>query len=147
MYNKNTMWETYEYWSGILEKIPRSRLVEMADELNHGGWPKELGIAPEDTAERNEARKDVMAWIEVECGNKALLRYHHLHNLLRTEQEFEDWWDEQSAWWLWGEGARDDFQALVIDAVIAAISSRRKLLEGALFVLGITIGVALGVLL
>ena len=34
-------------------------------------------------------------YIESEIGSKEILRYHHLHNCGRTNQQFEEWWAEQ----------------------------------------------------
>ena len=150
MEDKNRVWDDFEYWSEVLERIPRIRLVEMADELNHRGWPHELGSEPKDPVRREEIRHTVQGWIEVEVGHKALLRYHHLNNLCRTEREFEDWWDEQNAWWIHPEETRDALKAVVAEAVTevdaAKVNSSHRcttiLLLGA-FLLGAGLGMLL----
>lgn len=108
--------ETFLKVEELLEQIPRERMIEMGDELNrYDCWPAELEEIP---SERREAhRNELRSMVEVRVGRRALLRYHHLHNLHRTEQEFEDWWEERGAWWLRDGQAAEELKELIADAL------------------------------
>lgn len=42
---------------------------------------------------RSRIISPILRYIDGLIGHKAVLRYHHIHNLHRTDQQFEDWWD------------------------------------------------------
>lgn len=80
--------------------ISRERLLEMESEINRWEWPTELGEAPEgwetmSAAERDEHIRDWHEFIGGKFSEKEKLRYHHIHNLHSTEQQFEDWWNSE----------------------------------------------------
>ncbi len=102
-----------------LREIPEQEWPEVYDLLNSWNWSSKLGIAPTDwntmpswsnrkflgltiyqedrrTRTKNKIITPIMRCIELKIGRKAILRHHHVHNLGRTEQQFEDWWDSQS---------------------------------------------------
>jgi hypothetical protein len=85
-------------------------LIEVDDTLNGWDWDERLGPEPEDwkrlpwykhnifgfnkkhVKTRLNIVDPLMHYIETKVSRKAILRYHHVHNLGRTEQQFEDWW-------------------------------------------------------
>ena len=159
--------ETFLKVEELLEQIPRERMIEMGDELNrYDCWPAELEEIP---SERREAhRNELRSMVEVRVGRRALLRYHHLHNLHRTEQEFEDWWEERGAWWLQNGQAAEELKELIKDALREASSKQvgqqaeeytekcaekradhdgKEFIAAILFALGLVLGTFLGVLL
>ena len=88
-----------------LSGIPRERLLEMRDELNRWTWPEELGETPAgwenmSLSEKREHMNDWFGVIGSKFNRKEMLRYHHIRNLHRTEQQFEDWWDSEILNWL-----------------------------------------------
>lgn len=108
--------ETFLKVEELLEQIPRERMIEMGDELNgYDCWPAELEEVPSE--KREACRTELIGMIESRVGRRALLRHHHIHNMHRTEQEFEDWWEERGAWWLWDGEAAEDLKDLITDAL------------------------------
>lgn len=84
--------------TAVIYELPRSLLPEIADRLNQWEWHSALGEEPAgwQSMTKDEKHKIIhpfMLSIEVTVGKKALLRYHHKHNLGETNQHFEDWWD------------------------------------------------------
>lgn len=84
-------------------------LCEIYDRVNSWQWDGRLGDMPEDFENlpdynwkwyhRLLRRKSKMKYIHPICeairdlvGEKELLRYHHLHNLGSTNEEFEKFW-------------------------------------------------------
>ena len=156
------------YWDHLLDGISRERMIEMDNELNSWGWPEELGAVPESEKRREGIRRTVRSRIESEVGHKARLRYHHIHNLHRTEQEFEDWWDDQNAWWWWQSRARGELKELIAEVLERSSTEQirqqaeehaekctkeradhdgNQLIAPILFALGLVLGTFLGVLL
>jgi hypothetical protein len=45
-------------------------------------------------ANRYNVVDPLMRLLEAMIGAKECLRWHHLHNLQRTDEEFEEWWAE-----------------------------------------------------
>ena len=101
-----------------LFQIPESEWPSIYDTLNGWGWDGRLGYKPSDWEEMEDFKTKKFLWIQtyspdrkartrhsvvapiVESirnvvGEKALMRYHHTHNLGRTDQQFEDWWQSQ----------------------------------------------------
>ena len=81
-----------------LNAVPRGIYPEIYDRLNSWEWHPALGEAPEgwDGMTWQEKRPYIQEWmghIKSKCSEKELLRYHHIHNLNRSEQQFDDWWD------------------------------------------------------
>lgn len=165
---KNAALADFMYWDRLLDKIPHERMIEMADELNSWGWPEELDVAPESGERREEIRHMVLSRIESEVGYKARMRYHHIHNLHRTAQEFEDWWDDQNAWWSREGRAREQLKELIEEVLWVRSTDQirqqgeeyaekcakeradhngNQLIAPILFALGVVLGTFLGVLL
>lgn len=75
--------------------------------LNNWEWPDDLqgkpdgwNDFPEITQNKNsfipnrfDWSHGVMEGIEKLIGRKETLRWHHIHNLNRTNDEFESWWE------------------------------------------------------
>lgn len=82
----------------LIHDMPYQTKLEVYDRLNCREWPAVLGKPPEGFETMNVEQKlaevePIMQQIEMEIGKKAVLRYHQKHNLGRTDQQFEDWWD------------------------------------------------------
>lgn len=82
----------------LIPDMPYQTKLEVYDRLNCREWPAVLGKPPEGFETMNVEQKlaevePIMQQIEMEIGKKAVLRYHQKHNLGRTDQQFEDWWD------------------------------------------------------
>lgn len=88
----------------IIDILSDIEKCEVYDKLNSWRWDERLGEPPENW-ERLKRFRDyipgiskmsytwpLMLYIESTVGNKAILRHHHIHNLNRTEEEFEKWW-------------------------------------------------------
>lgn len=109
--------ETFLKVEELLEQIPRERMIEMGDELSsYDCWPAELEEVPNE--KRDAYRTELFRIIESRVGSRALLRHHHIHNMHRTEQEFEDWWEERGAWWLRNGQAAEELKELITDALV-----------------------------
>lgn len=138
-----------------VKAIPKSSLVRIKDEMNHWNWPEELGEAPAgweamtmDEKFKHPKFRAICSELDSHVFEKASLRYHHIHNLGRTEEEFEDWW--QSRMWETLEMLRDELdnkrnQSIKIAEYCAKNStkgstSKRKLCLKA--VLGFLLGMA-----
>ena len=101
-----------------LRDVPEKEWPAVYDTLNHWEWDSRLGDKPagwdnmprytlkkflwsticrENKRARTRSRiiEPILQYIDGLIGHKAILRYHHLHNLHRTEQQFEDWWDSE----------------------------------------------------
>lgn len=82
----------------LSKSIPREQYPEIWNELNQFQWHPALGSAPQgwDSMTYKEKMPYIETWNSVlNCSEKEKLRYHHIHNLGRTEQQFEDWWDSK----------------------------------------------------
>ena len=82
----------------LITNAPRELLLEIHHRLNSWEWHPALGEAPEgwDDMSWKEKLPHVEYWmvrIEAVCSQKEILRYHHIHNLGKTPEQFEDWWD------------------------------------------------------
>lgn len=102
---------------GKLLKTDFSLYPEICDILNHWKWDDRLGEKPEGWdalpysrplefwARRKEKLTKyiiihpVIKAIEDLAGEKSIFRYHHLHNLHRTELQFEDWYSSYHRDW------------------------------------------------
>lgn len=100
-----------------IKALSNQDLIEIHDTLNCWKWDDRLGKKPEDwdtmphfknsfcvlnfhkiskkAKTKHNIIKPLMECIELTIPQKAILRYHHLHNLGRTEQQFEDWWQSE----------------------------------------------------
>ena len=90
-------WEIIKI-SEEIKKIPHEKLLRIYDEMNLYAWSDDLPGKPEGWEEMSFAEKDkwsrwIVKSIEHELSRKAILRHHHTHNLGRTVQQFDDWWD------------------------------------------------------
>ncbi len=81
-----------------VERLPFAQRVKITHHLNSYKWIDELPGKPEGFEKMSIDEK--AAWVSPICqymskliGDKALLRYFHITELGRTDQEFEDWWD------------------------------------------------------
>lgn len=93
----------------VLSRFSQSELCEIYDKLNGWEWDERLGEKPERFDELpsynihwyhklfKRKTKDTyiapaMAAIEKHVSKKELWRYHHVHNLGHTDEQFEQWW-------------------------------------------------------
>lgn len=100
--------------SAKLKTIPYDELPAVYSNLNRWEWDERLGKKPVDwddlekfhhkrfsykedkrTKTKHKIIAPLIASIEYRVSEKALFRYHHVHNLGRTDQQFEDWWDSK----------------------------------------------------
>jgi len=103
-----------------LNKVPENEWMSIYDNLNDWTWDDRLGEKPDDWDTMRHVKYRKILWhtsfyfvnhkartlcniicpiqdyVESCVGKKAILRYHHIHNLGRTNQEFEDWWESKS---------------------------------------------------
>jgi len=94
-----------------LEKQSVETLARWSSTLNNWRWPSDMIGKPigfdnlkwylhcdDKRKGREKTRHDfispVMKKIEEIIGDKECLRWHHLNNLKRTNEEFEKWWAE-----------------------------------------------------
>lgn len=85
-----------------LDDMSNNDLARIGDALNGYEWPDDLPGKPEGWEEMNFDERDpwvepILHSIKDQLGQKALLRYHHKVNLGKTDQEFEDWWDDKQS--------------------------------------------------
>lgn len=97
-----------------LLKTPTDRFPEIFDSLNSWHWHECLGEQPEGWEKipnyekpslfgfwraNNVTKHDIInpinRFIEKVTGEKELLRYHHIHNLEKNNEQFEAWYDGQ----------------------------------------------------
>jgi len=99
-----------------LSKISEDEWPSIHCKLNRWEWDDRLGTKPEDWDDMPSWKDKKILWfttceedkktrtkfkiisplnqfIDNSVGAKAVLRYHHIHNLGRTDQQFEDWWN------------------------------------------------------
>lgn len=81
-------------------------LCRIYDKLNSWEWDDELGKKPDGwdllpdfdiknkAITKSEIIRPINKLIECIVGTKDILKYHHLNNLNRTEEEFGVWWNE-----------------------------------------------------
>lgn len=117
--------EGFLKWDEIVEALDDDRALAIGDELDRWGWPAELGEKPESKDEEEWIRRTVRGLVESKCSKKAVLRYHHTHNLGRTEPQFEDWWATSGAWWI-DSRAREELESIVKRAVERALIASKK---------------------
>jgi hypothetical protein len=95
----------------------QDQLLKIDDALNSWHWSLLLGEKPEwwDSLtewhkfkllrfikpSKHDVIKPIMREIASVVSHKTMLRYHHTHNLKRTEEQFEQWWQEE---WLGNVG-------------------------------------------
>ena len=77
-------------WDGV-SNIPRSELPRIYNELNGGGWSKELGEIKERPS-LSEVHL-ILEEIKWTVGFKAIWRHTKMEEEGYSEQEFEDWWE------------------------------------------------------
>jgi len=92
-----------------ISKFSQEELCEAYDIMNSWGWYDKFGEKPEGFDNMPNYRRTLMEkvfhvptkedYISSFCmaiveavPEKELLRYHHIHNLGRTDEEFEKWW-------------------------------------------------------
>jgi hypothetical protein len=83
-----------------IKKIPHEKLLRIYDAMSRYIWSDDLPSKPEGWEEMSFAEKDkwshwIVKSIEQELSRKTILRHHHTHNLGRTEEQFNDWWDSK----------------------------------------------------
>lgn len=80
------------------------KLAQWYNEINNWKWPKELeSIKPSNydnlpdfhnkLEDKYSHGHQIMSFIELLIGRKECLRYHWLHNLYRTNEQFEEWYE------------------------------------------------------
>lgn len=86
--------------------ISNKELAEIYNKLNNWQWDYRLGVKPEnwdqlpDYKSKNvysyltkyKISKPYVILIKKAIGEKECLRFHHIHNLGRTNFQFEIWW-------------------------------------------------------
>lgn len=90
-----------------LEKLSSQELCEVYSRANAWDWDERMGAKPEGwdglmlypkqveryhRVTRHSYLKQICAYIRNRVSEKELLRYHHIYNLHRTDEEFEMWW-------------------------------------------------------
>lgn len=95
-----------------ISKFSQQELCEADDVLNSWGWYEGFGEKPEGFDDMPDYRRTLKEkifhvpakedYIFPYCAamnrivpEKELLRYHHIHNLGRTNEEFEKWWSKE----------------------------------------------------
>lgn len=93
-----------------LSSFSKDELCEIFDRINSWQWDERLGEEPKNwdnmrrhrkwyqnpfKTTRGKIIKPIMLEIECRVGNKCLLKHHHLHNLGKTEEEFQEWWENK----------------------------------------------------
>jgi hypothetical protein len=86
-------------------KFNTETLAKIWNKLNYWDWADELGDKPESWDTMSNAKSingmttkyDIVTPIMKEIcdhiGLKECIRWHHLNNLNRTNEEFENWWE------------------------------------------------------
>ena len=95
-----------------MKKEDIDKIARWHNTLNSWEWPDDLPGKPEgwDSLSRFRSQKEredgiivitkyhlsagLMDWFKQLIGNKECLRWHHINNLRRTNEEFEKWFDE-----------------------------------------------------
>lgn len=82
----------------LIAEMPTNDKIRIAHQLNTYEWLDILPGKPVEWDIMNFAEKDewihpIYSYIETIVSTKALSRYHHINELGRSEQEFNDWWD------------------------------------------------------
>lgn len=117
-----------------LSKFTDRELCNIYERLNNWEWDNRLGEMPENfnhlpnTKGTNVRSKDkyikpYMVEIRKRVPVHDLLKYHHLYNLLRTEEEFERWWEEEAKHYLVTEKEGSCWVAVVLASVLASVVS------------------------
>ena len=81
-------------------------LAKIYCNLNHWEWPSELGeneiynqvhehLRNDNSTTKYDIGDPIMKEIENKIGTKECLKWHHLNNLKRTDEQFEQWWDNE----------------------------------------------------
>ena len=95
-----------------LRVLPIQELCEIYQKTNSWDWDLRMGDEPEDweqlvicknrwwkekcSVTRYSYIKPINEYIRNAVSEKELLRYHHIHNLHRTNEEFEMWWRDNA---------------------------------------------------
>lgn len=93
-----------------LSKFSTEDLCEIYDKISSWEWDERIGQKPKNFdnmplwKEHFWQRKvhtrffylePIYKQIKHKVGEKKLLHYHHIHNLHRTEEQFQEWWENQ----------------------------------------------------
>ena len=126
-------------------------MVENA--LNHWEWPTELGEAPigwegmtDEERIHNSKYRAVRDILEITIPRKTRLRYHHIHNIGRSEAEFEDWWQSEIYDALKVLGEKQN-QKLCSNRAYSGKGSSEKSHSKVMFALAVFLGTFIGNLL
>ena len=93
-----------------LSKYDTETLARWACELNAWNYPDDMPNKPKNWEKLirfykfNDIRRffiktkssvisPYMRAIKDKIGNKEILRWHHINNLMRTDKQFEEWWE------------------------------------------------------
>lgn len=93
-----------------MDKNVLDRLARWHNTLNHWEWPNDLPGKPDGwdsfpdisrneddyTPNKYDWSHGIMKEIQEIIGYKETLRWHHIHNMNKTNDEFEAWWNENS---------------------------------------------------
>jgi len=92
--------KAYSYARAIdLEQFNDNELCELSHRLNTNEWDDRLGKKHKEYDGKNGCVYTIaiMNRIADKVGDKAVNKWYWLNILKRTEQEFEDWFDQQVA--------------------------------------------------
>lgn len=104
--------ERRERWFKVehapLTEFSKDELCMIDNVLNCWKWPPKLGAVPDGFYDmpnwvdgyrrflkiptKMDIISPIMREIESMVGHKAILRWHHIHNMKRTPEQFEEWW-------------------------------------------------------
>lgn len=105
-----------EFYLNRLKEVDREKWPEIWGRLLAYDWPDELGAGPkdEDAVEVFQALRN-----RIESGRslKALWRDYSAAEGSFNRKSFEDWWNSQGAWWMYGSSAEKRLKRLIAEAV------------------------------
>jgi hypothetical protein len=83
-----------------VSQFSQEELCEIHNDLNRWNWSNKLGEKPTgwDNMKVDAKYKiilPILQEIKEFVSHKKLLRYHHIHNMNKTPEQFEEWWQEE----------------------------------------------------
>ena len=92
----------------VLDEMKIEQLAEIENKLNQWEWPDLLRKKPLNFDNLPIFSKDptviskrtivspIIELINMTIGEKETLKWHHINNLNRTIEEFEEWWEKEN---------------------------------------------------
>lgn len=105
-----------EFYLNRLKEVDREKWPEIWGKLLAYDWPDELGARPKDE-DAGEVIRALRNRIERDRSLKALWRDCSTARGDFTRKGFEDWWNSQGAWWVYGSSAEKHLKSLIVEAV------------------------------